>query len=217
MLKITGLNLTYQQHRILKDINLQFDIGLHTIIGKSGSGKTSLLRCIAGLERYTGSITGYDPKQIGYLEQHLTLFPQSTIAENIAFPLQVRHYSKTEIAQQLKQLLHNCQLTHLAERYPHQLSGGEQRRAMLARSLIYHPQLLLCDEPFSALDSITRVELVRWFKQLIIQQQMVVLYVSHDLTEASYLSQTVTILEIGSVVAQGSWNELSHPLLDSHF
>ncbi len=217
MLTVANLKFFYGPHPILNDLSFALSPGIHSILGRSGSGKTSLLRCVAGLESYTGSIAGYTANQVGYLEQHLTLFPQFTISENIAYPLRIRHLPKTVQQQRTKALLEHCHLTHLANRYPNAVSGGEQRRAMLARVLSYQPQLLLCDEPFSALDSITRVELVRWFKTIVTTQQLTVLYVTHDLPEARYLSDTAMILEEGKIAAQGRWSELDHPLLASQF
>lgn len=217
MLEIQKLQFSYSAKPILKDISLQFATGIHSIIGPSGSGKTSLLRCIAGLETYTGTITGAAPNQLGYLEQHLTLFPQLTVTEQITYPLRIRHWAKVQIEQRVTELLKQCQLEHLADRYPHQLSGGEQRRAMLARVLSYHPTVLLCDEPFAAVDALTRVELVRWLKQLVSAQAMTVLYVTHDLAEAKFMSANASILEAGQIVAQGPWNELKHPILQVQF
>lgn len=221
MLTVANLKFFYgtkaNTNIILNDLSFQLAPGIHSILGKSGSGKTSLLRCIAGLESYTGNITGYPKEQLGYLEQHLTLFPQLTIEENVMYPLHIRKVPKQEQLERAKQLLESCQIAQLAKRYPHEVSGGEQRRAMLARVLIYQPQLLLCDEPFSALDAITRVELVRWFKQLVTTEQLTVLYVTHDIAEAKFLSDHLIILEDGQIAAQGSWTTLQHPLLNSQF
>lgn len=217
MLVLENVSLQLNRQPILQTISAQFAPGIHSIVGKSGSGKTSLLRCIANLESYTGTISGYDLKQTAYLEQHLTLFPQFTLAENVAFPLKVRHCTKTEQTNRVHSLLAQCQLEDLAKRYPHQLSGGEQRRAMLARCLVYTPQLLLCDEPFSALDAITRIELVKWFKTLVTEQAMTVLYVTHDLAEAKFLSPQLNIMEAGQLAVTGNWDTIQHPLLNSQF
>ncbi len=217
MLEIQNLNLSYDATPVLKQIHLQFNSGIHSIIGPSGSGKTSLLRCIAGLETYTGTITGVEPKRLGYLEQHLTLFPHLTVGEQIAYPLTLRHLSKHQIQARVTTLLKQYQLTNLVERYPHQLSGGEQRQVMLARVLSYQPTLLLCDEPFAAVDALTRVRLVRAFKQQVLTDGLTVLYVTHDPAEAGFISQHGVIIEAGQVVAQGRWDDLSHPILQIKF
>lgn len=234
MLVVDQVQLQLQQEKILKNISFQVaQPSVISVIGPSGAGKTSLLRCVAGLESYQGHIsfagTSLDPltpgqRHIGYVEQLSTLFPHLTVAENIAYPLRVRHHSQTEQTQRVDQWLKRCQLSHCADRLPHEISGGEQRRAMLARALIYEPRLLLLDEPFSAVDTIRRVQLVRWLKQELQQHQLTVLYVTHDITEARFISQQALVLDHGEQLAYTEWPELdqnSNPviqaLLQTHF
>ncbi|MFA6475074.1 MAG: ATP-binding cassette domain-containing protein [Patescibacteria group bacterium] len=200
------LNLQITQALILRDIHITVPTGdILTVLGKSGSGKTTLLRCIAGLQDYTGNITGFHPKRLGYIEQHNTLFPHLTVEENINYPLHVRHLKKSST-----EIMNDCGVAQLTTRYPHEISGGEIRRVMLARSLVYEPTVLLCDEPFAALDAITRVELARWFKQLITQKNITVIYVTHDIKEAQFMSQHLIILDQGKMTDNTS-------LLHAHF
>lgn len=237
MLVVDQLNLTLNHQPILKNISLCAPANTTIcVIGQSGAGKTSLLRCLAGLEScqsYHGSIRlnervldGVAPQQrhIGYVEQHPTLFPHFTIGENIAYPLHLRHQNKTIIAERVNHLLERCQLTQCAHRYPHEVSGGELRRAMLARSLIYEPAMLLLDEPFSAVDALRRVELAHWLKQLLTERSMTAVYVTHDIPEARFMSERALVLHQGQQLAFGTWEELnhhSHPvihdLLNKHF
>lgn len=234
MLVVERLNLTLQQYSILSDISFAASapttIG---IVGQSGAGKTTLLRCIAGLESHEGTITFQSqrldtlpPQQrnIGMVEQHPSLFPQFTIAQNVGYPLRLRHYAHDEIAQRVESLLQRFHIGHCADRKPHEVSGGEQRRAMLARALIYEPQLLLLDEPFSAVDAIVRVDLVRWLKEELQQRAIIALYVTHDVAEARYISSNALVLHEGRLLAYDTWGKIEHhphptvhELLHKHF
>lgn len=226
MLEIKHVSVKRQNNSILADITVQIpQPSVISIIGPSGAGKTTLLRCLAGLEKYEGHIEYGTPQPIlGYVEQHPTLFPHLTVAENIAYPLRLRHRPTTEIQQRVATLLERCALVHCAQRRPHEISGGEQRRAMLARAFIYEPAVLLLDEPFAAVDAILRVELVRWLKQELPARTMTVLYVTHDITEARFISDQVLILDHGNHIAFATWSALDqapHPLikqlLQTHF
>lgn len=219
MLEISKLNLALNRQPILTDISLTVAPGsITTVIGPSGAGKSSLLRCIAGLETYTGEINlngqalNHLPtakRQLGYVEQDNTLFPHLTVAENIAYPLRVRKTPKPVIQTKTQVMMQRLHIAALARRYPHQISGGEQRRVMLARTLVYEPNILLFDEPFAGIDALLRVTLVRLLKDLLKQRHVPVLYVTHDLAEAQFLSDQTIVLQTGKIAAHATWPELT--------
>lgn len=228
MLTIENLNLTLNQQPILHDITLAVTNGTITsLIGPSGAGKSSLLRCIAGFVHYNGTITLNErnlqdiptaQRNLGYVEQDNTLLPHLSVVENIMYPLRLRRRPRSEMQQKANVLMQQFHMQHLAHHWPHQLSGGEQRRVMLARTLIYDPSMLLFDEPFAGVDTLVRVELVKLLKALLPQRTIPVLYVTHDLAEAQFISSTAMVLRAGTVVTQSTWpqlQQLNHPWLQT--
>lgn len=219
MLEITKLNLALNHQSILGDVSLTAAPGsITTVIGPSGAGKSSVLRCIAGLEQYTGDIRlngktlnnlPTAKRQLGYVEQDNTLFPHLTIAENIAYPLRLRKIPKPLALTKVQAIMQQLQIAALAQRRPHQISGGEQRRVMLARTLVYEPSILLFDEPFAGVDALLRVTLVRLLKELLKQRHVPILYVTHDLAEAQFLSDQTLVLQTGKIAAHATWSELT--------
>ncbi|EKD75961.1 MAG: spermidine/putrescine import ATP-binding protein PotA [uncultured bacterium] len=218
MLTITQLSLTLNHQTILQDVSLQIGSGsITSLVGPSGAGKSSLLRCIAGLETYTGTISlNQKPldavptaqRGLGYVEQDNTLFPHLSVEKNIAYPLRVRRQPITKINRAVSDIMLQLHLAKLAKRYPHQLSGGEQRRVMLARTLIYQPTIVLFDEPFAGVDALLRVELVHLLKTLMAQRRIPLIYVTHDLAEAEFLSNSVIVLRDGKVETHQTWPEI---------
>ncbi|MFA6027360.1 MAG: ATP-binding cassette domain-containing protein [Patescibacteria group bacterium] len=197
------------------------------IVGPSGSGKTTLLRCIAGLNKYEGDII-FDAqiintvlpekRNIGLVTQELSLFPHLTIYENIVYPLKVRKKSKQEIKKSADEYLEKFYLRSIKDSLPQEASGGEQQRAALARALIYKPKMLLLDEPFSQLDTILRYELLNWLKNILKQEKILTLFVTHDIKEASFISQRLLVLDQGQKLAMGTMAELKqngHPVIQS--
>ncbi len=173
------------------------------ILGKSGSGKTTLLNAIAGYLEYQGNIilarqniNRLPPwqRQCRYLNQRLYLFPHRTVNENLALA-QGKHISLTEQIDLLQQL----GIEHLIDRYPHQISGGEQQRVALARVLISHPKLLLLDEPFSSLDWDTRTQMWQIIKQIKTQFSLTILMVTHEPKEADYLAERAISIHHGTL------------------
>lgn len=198
---------------------------LVVILGPSGCGKTTLLKLVNRLyEPTTGQIRlqGKDihtmalttlRRQMGYVIQQVGLFPHMTIAENIAVVPKLLGWSKTEIAARVEELLAVVQLPlGFAKRYPSQLSGGQQQRVGLARALAAKPDVLLMDEPFGALDAITRKSLQVELQQLQQQFQKTILFVSHDIEEALRLADRILILNQGQLVQYGTpWQILTQP------
>ncbi|RUZ75994.1 ABC transporter ATP-binding protein [Mesorhizobium sp. M7A.F.Ca.US.006.01.1.1] len=180
-----------------------------TILGPSGSGKTTLLSMIAGLtEPSTGKmfiggreVTSEPPqgRNIGLVFQSYALFPHMSVSQNVAFPLDVRKWDKQRTALAVRDALNLMQLGALADRKPAQLSGGQQQRVALARAIVFHPDILLLDEPLGALDRKLREELQVELKQLQRRVGITTLLVTHDQEEALSMADRVMILNDGAV------------------
>src|SRR5690606_10757671 len=163
-LSIRGLHKRYGDTSIFQDIHCEIGQGeFVTLLGPSGCGKSTLLRCIAGLTEVDGGqilLDGQDlvplapqKRRIGMVFQSYALFPNMNVRQNVAFGLRMQKIGKDETAQRVREALELVELQDFAERYPHQLSGGQCQRVALARSLVTRPRLLLLDEPLSALDA----------------------------------------------------------------
>ena len=208
-IEVQDVRKAFGTHEALKDVSLRIETGeLMALLGPSGSGKTTLLRIIAGLELPdSGTIHLNDEdatrstardRQVGFVFQHYALFRHMTVAKNIAFGLEVRSRVKrpprAEINRRVDELLSLVQLDGLGKRFPSQLSGGQRQRVALARALAIEPRMLLLDEPFGALDAITRdkmsIELLRIWEQ----RQKTVLFVTHSIGEAVFLSDRVVVM-----------------------
>jgi osmoprotectant transport system ATP-binding protein len=201
---------------ILRGIDLEVATGSTTaLLGRSGSGKTTLLRMVNRLiEPTAGKVmvegkatTDWDPirlrRSIGYVIQETGLFPHFDMERNIGAVLEIEGRPKREIADRARQLFAQVGLEYdsFAHRLPYQLSGGQRQRVGLARALAAEPKLLLMDEPFGALDPITRGEMQDMLRALLARLNKTVLLVTHDLDEALYLASHIVLLEGGKVVA----------------
>lgn len=172
-----------------------------SIVGASGSGKTTLLRLIAGLDQPTsGSINFNNPPRLAYVFQQPALMPWATVADNIALPAQLQNQNTPDIISVLMQV----GLSDKMQALPHQLSGGQQMRVSIARALASNPNLLLLDEPFAALDEITRQRLSDLVVKLSQQLKLTTVFVTHNISEAVYVADTVVVLQShpGKVAAQ---------------
>jgi NitT/TauT family transport system ATP-binding protein len=172
-----------------------------SLVGPSGSGKTTLLNILAGLlapSRGQVSISGGGPSTgrpvVGYMTQHDTLLPWRRALKNVAFPLELAGVPKRERLAKAASLLGRVELGEFADHFPHQLSGGMRQRVSLARALIYEPPVLLLDEPFGALDSVTRLALHKVLTSVCNDLGTTALLVTHDLGEAVSLSDRVLAL-----------------------
>jgi osmoprotectant transport system ATP-binding protein len=201
---------------LLREISLRLKAGTTTaLLGRSGSGKTTLLRMVNGLVLPTSgevrvgdqSTVAYDPialrRSIGYVIQETGLFPHMTIGRNAGMALELAKRSKAEISARVVEVLKLVDLdfNEFRERYPWQLSGGQRQRVGLARALALEPEALLMDEPFGALDPLTRAEMQTMLRDLLRGVNKTVLLVTHDLDEALYLAERVIFLADGEVVA----------------
>jgi osmoprotectant transport system ATP-binding protein len=208
---------------LLRDISLQLEAGTTTaLLGRSGSGKTTLLRMVNGLGvptsgevRVAGKPTGeYQTvalrRGIGYVIQETGLFPHMTVERNAGMALELAGRPKREIAARVREVLAlvGMEYEEFRERYPWQLSGGQRQRVGLARALATDPMVLLMDEPFGALDPMTRAEMQTMVRELLERVRKTVLLVTHDLDEALYLAQRVVFLSEGAVAADLSPEEI---------
>ena len=218
----------------LDEVTFGVDEGeLVALVGPSGSGKSKLLRVVAGLERQddgTVRIHGDDAaplgpgdRRIGFVFQHYALFRHMTVFENVAFGLRVRprreRPSGSEITTAVKDLLQLVELDALGGRYPAELSGGQQQRVALARALAVQPRVMLLDEPFGALDARVRKQLRQWLRQLHDEVKVTTILVTHDSEEACEVADRVAVMHEGRIAQIGTAAELArgsaNPFLES--
>ena len=165
------------------------------ILGPSGCGKSTLLRIIAGLDEPTsGHVEARHGGRIAYVFQDAHLLPWRNVTGNVALPLELRGATRQQRAARATSAIDAVGLSDFAIRYPAQLSGGMRMRVSLARALVTDPQLLLLDEPFAALDEITRAQLDQQLRRLWIERRMTVLFVTHSITEAAFLADRAVVM-----------------------
>ncbi len=213
-LTLTNISKTFASVAV-HDFNLSVARGeFVSFLGPSGCGKTTTLRMIAGFERPTSGtiiIDGQDVTQkppnqrnVGMVFQSYALFPNMTVADNIGFGLKIARKPAADIQRTVAEMLDVIHLPDFGKRYPHQLSGGQQQRVALARALAIHPQVLLLDEPLSALDAKIRVELRAEIRRIQRQLGITTIYVTHDQEEALSLSDRVVVMSAGHVEQIGT-------------
>jgi len=204
---------------VVKDLNLDIAKGeFLTMLGPSGSGKTTTLMMLAGFEPAThGEIyvkgvpnnnTPPHKRGIGMVFQNYALFPHMTVAENLAFPLQVRGIGKAEIEDRVRKILKLVELPAMASRRPGQLSGGQQQRIAVARALVFEPDLVLMDEPLGALDKQLREQMQYEIKHIHERLGVTIVYVTHDQSEALTMSNRIAVFNDGVVQQLSSPDEL---------
>ena len=214
-LSLQGLTKYYGSLAAVKDVDLDIAPGRFlTILGPSGGGKTTVLMSIAGfVEPSAGTIllggrdiTGLPPdkRNFGMVFQGYALFPHMTVSENLWFPMRVRGVSRADAQAKIAAALDLVQMSHLGDRHPGQLSGGQQQRVALARAMVFEPDLLLLDEPLSALDKKLRSELQWELKSLHDRLGTTFIYVTHDQEEALSMSDEVVIMREGRIEQRGA-------------
>jgi len=203
LIELSSVNKYYVSKHLIKDFNLKIPEGQFLgLLGPSGCGKTTLIRMIAGLETYdSGNITYSTPPEIGYVFQDAQLLPWLSVLENVQLPLILKRsssgvkFKKSEIYQEALEQLDQVNLSSSANLFPQMLSGGMKMRVSLARALIQKPNLLILDEPFSALDEIHRFQLQEKIHQLWQIYKFTAILVTHSNYEAAFLADR--ILQIG--------------------
>ncbi len=225
-LSIRGLHKSYGATSIFSDINCEIAQGeFVTLLGPSGCGKSTLLRCIAGLTDVGGGqilLDGQDlvplspqKRDIGMVFQSYALFPNMNVAQNVAFGLRMQKIKGSEAEQRVKQVLELVELNDFAERYPHQLSGGQCQRVALARSLVTRPRLLLLDEPLSALDARIRKHLREQIRSIQQELGLTTIFVTHDQEEALVMSDRIVLMNAGKIVQSGNAESLYSAPVDA--
>lgn len=191
---------------------------LLVVLGPSGSGKSTLLKCILGAGEYISGVLTIDgvpidelrlqQSNIGYVPQQFSLYPHMTVYDNIAFPLRMIHTPQEEVDRRVKELAALLELDWLLTRKPRQLSGGQLQRVAIARALIKNPVCILMDEPFSNIDPALHMQMRQLVKKIHKIYGCTIIFVTHDLTDALNLAETVAILDAGKLEAIGTPGEL---------
>jgi putative spermidine/putrescine transport system ATP-binding protein len=218
-LKFVSVAKRYGQLEAVKELSFDINAGQFVaLLGPSGCGKTTLLNLVAGFVspdegdivingRSVRHVPSHD-RGVGVVFQDYALFPHMTVAENLAFPLEVRGMSKRDLQAKVKNALDLVHLTDLGERRPDQLSGGQQQRVALARALIYEPPILLLDEPFGALDRRLRDSMQFELKSLHRRLGITFVFVTHDQDEAMAMADMVVVMKGGRIQQYGSPQQL---------
>ncbi|MBC8042316.1 MAG: ABC transporter ATP-binding protein [Rhizobacter sp.] len=222
MFKLEHIVKHYGGTLALDDVSLSITAGTSVaLIGSSGSGKSTLLKVMLGLVATDGGTAQFENtviapqqslalrQQMGYVIQEGGLFPHLTVSENIALMAEHLDWPKEKIRARLSELFALTRLPeHFAGRYPKELSGGQRQRVGLMRALMLRPKVLLLDEPLGALDPIIRADLQHDLKEIFQSLGATVVLVTHDISEAAFLAETLVLLHEGRIVQHGSLAEL---------
>jgi len=224
MITIKNLNKFYGSTKVLNDISIDIKEGeIFAIVGHSGAGKSTLLRCINGLEDYSdGSLKVNDKeiktldknslrefrKNIGMIFQHFSLIQRKTVYENVALPMQLWGYTKSEIDKKVNDLLALVGLENKLNSYPSQLSGGQKQRVAIARALTLDPEVLLSDEATSALDPNTTTSILNLLKEINEKLNITIVIVTHEMEVVKQIAQKALLLEHGNIIGFDDTEEL---------
>lgn len=199
---VTDVTLAYEHENIIEDISIELhDNELVCLLGASGGGKTTLFNVISGLKRPDQGnvllngrdITG-QPGHISYMLQKDLLLPYRTIEDNVALPLLIRGEKKKDARQKVGAFFQEFGLEGTQKKYPKQLSGGMRQRAALLRTYMFSKDVALLDEPFSALDTLTKSDMHRWYLDVMDKIHLSTLFITHDIDEAILLSDRIYLL-----------------------
>ena len=228
MLIFEGVHKSFHDVRALNDVSFVVPTGAtHALIGSSGSGKTTLLRITLGLIPLDKGYVRIDDRplsafsptewadQIGYVPQDGGLFPHFTAHENITIIARLRGWAKAKLAKRLEELKQLVDLEPgILPRFPSELSGGQQQKVAIMRAAFMNPPVLLLDEPMGALDPLVRMALQEEFRSIFKRLNKTVVIVTHDLTEAVYLADAMTLLHHGSVIQSGTYEDFYRHQVD---
>jgi len=209
-LRLEGISKFYGASAAVRDLDLAVGAGeFVTLLGASGSGKTTTLMMLAGFTAPSAGriaiggrdVTGLPPgkRDLGVVFQNYALFPHLTVAQNLAFPLEMRRMPRARIDAEVRRALELVQLADKGGRYPRELSGGQQQRIALARAIVFEPQALLMDEPLGALDKNLREHMQVEIKRLHTSLGATVVFVTHDQEEALTMSDRVAVMQDGRI------------------
>ena len=226
---ITIKNLTkrFGDNAAVNNVSLNIESGSFlTLLGPSGCGKTTLLRCVAGLEDPDGGeiyfgdklVFSYDKgislpsgkRDLGLVFQNYALWPHMKVAQNMEFALEIKKFPRSEIKQRVKQSLEEVQMGGYEDRYPREMSGGQQQRIALARMLAYRPAVFLMDEPLSNLDARLRMDMRAELKHLHYAAGATTIYVTHDQVEALTMSSQIAVMKEGVLQQLDSPDKIYH-------
>ena len=220
--QVVNIDKSFQGRKVLKGIDLEIEKGeFVTLLGPSGCGKTTLLRIVAGLERGDSGkimvngreiIEGQNKKEqnIGMVFQSYALFPNMTAFENIAFGLKIKKIPSLEIRKQVEEIMDILSISGKENNYPHQMSGGQQQRVALARALVVKPDLLLLDEPLSAVDAKVRESARILIRDVQKKMGITTIFVTHDQLEALVMSDRIVVINGGEVMQYGTPDQIYH-------
>ena len=217
-LELRNVSLSYQskgkESVVFHSLSVYFPIkGISVILGASGVGKTTLLSFIAGILPGEGEIAfggkridqlPPNRREIAYVTQDYRLYPHMTVFENIAFPLRIMHASREEIERRVGEIAKRLDISFLLSRKPKALSGGQQQKIALARSLIWNPSILLLDEPFSGLDPNSRAECRRFFQTVLRDFPVTTLLVTHSWEDAMAIGDRVYVIQDRKISFEGT-------------
>jgi ABC-type Fe3+/spermidine/putrescine transport system ATPase subunit len=222
MIELKNISFSYGEQKVLSDFSLTLNAGeLTCLLGSSGCGKTTILRLTAGLEiQAEGSvylngkilseagrnIVPPHKRDIGFIFQDLALWPHFTVFKNIAFALQER--KDPDVRRKVFNILEHFGISRLAEKYPHQLSGGQKQLVAISRSLVLNPKVLLMDEPLSNLDVQLKKKILEHIKSLKDSFNVTIIYVTHDHREAFAIADNIVVLNKGRIEATGTVEEI---------
>ena len=223
LLEIRHLNKKYDDGTevIIHDLSLQvFDEDFLCILGPSGCGKSTLIRCIAGFENYQGEIRmegrmlkDPGPDRIMVFQDFNQLFPWKTVLNNIAYPLKVNGVrDKAERIRLSEQFLQKVNLLEYKDYYPHQLSGGMKQRVAIAKGMALGSKVILMDEPFAALDAITRNQMQNEMLRIKEQVKMTVIFITHNIQEAISLGNRIMVMSKDGFIREHMYNPIEKPV-----
>lgn len=212
---VNGLIKRFDETAVLKSVHLEIEPGeLFFLLGPSGCGKTTLLRSLAGFVEPSAGKIFFGGEDVTRLEAHkrnagmvfqsYALWPHMTVAENVAFGLQQRKISRSEVRSRVAEALESVHMADYAKRRPSQLSGGQQQRVALARALVIRPRCLLLDEPLSNLDAKLRMEMRSEIRRVCKEFKLTTIYVTHDQKEALSIADRMAVMDKGEVLQVGT-------------